>query len=155
MRQRYMFDDGQAQTDAVLRVPVLIATTVEALEHAPLLLVGDADAAIEHPDHHPLAVLVGLGRHIDARTVRRIYDGVLHKLGERGLNLLGLAINLQRFVTAHIDGDATPCGLLLMAGRHRFELRHDVDAIIRGRQNRLLRFDEQQQIGDHVLQMRA
>ena len=71
------------------------------------------------------------------------------------MNLIGFAIDEQAFITFHIDSDIALRRRFTMGLDHGSNLFHYVDAIIRGRQNRLLRLDKQQQVGNHMLKSRA
>ena len=69
------------------RVPVLIATTVEALEHAPLLLVGDADVYLlshAYGDIFSLPDDIGLHfEHVDRHALAEADANIIREYIER------------------------------------------------------------------------
>ena len=70
MGQRHMLDDGKAQTDTFLGMPILVAATVEPFENTALLLLCNAATTVKHAEQHFGAVLVRLDGYGYALAVR-------------------------------------------------------------------------------------
>ena len=68
--QRHMLDDGKAQTDTFLGMPILVAATVEPFENTALLLLCNAATTVKHAEQHFGAVLVRLDGYGYALAVR-------------------------------------------------------------------------------------
>ncbi len=80
-------DDGQAEAEAARRVEVARPVAAhEGLEHRLALRVGDARPRIDHADPHPAIRAL----HHEA-GLPAVLHGVVHEVGDRPLQLVGLA----------------------------------------------------------------
>ena len=107
-----MLDDAQAQAGAPGGARAGLVHAVEALEDALLLLLGDADALVDHGDAHDVGVLrVQRDAHRDPGARLGVADGVVQQVAHGGGDEGGVAAHPQSLGAAGHEGDLAAVGL--------------------------------------------
>ena len=107
-----MLDDAQTQAGAAGGARAGLVHAVEALEDALLLLLGDADALVDHGDAHDVGVLrVQRDAHRDPGTRLGVADGVVQQVAHGGGDEGGVATHPQSLGTTGHEGDLAAVGL--------------------------------------------
>ena len=147
--------DGEAETRAACCARAALIDTVEALREPRDVLGGYADPGVG--DGEVAAVLIRPPTHLDGAVRRRVFGGVVHQVGERGMDL-GLHPDQQG-----IGIDAHPhFPWVYRTGEHilaqQREQRRHIDRLAADGLARLLQARELEQVlddGRHALRLAA